>query len=460
MPKGRLRTEPADVTLIVHDPIQPPAIDAADGARRQGARRSRPRDRRRRGRGASVGASDRVRPVRSFATCRCHRQRTVTVGSNGTTPMAPPMLVTAIIAAGGRGQRFGGVEPKQLLAIGGRADSRAQRRRRSSRIPSIDEVVVALPRRARGRSAAVSAPARAKAAAPRRRRRRAGRTRWPTRFSAVDATSDIIVIHDAARPFVERRSHRPDDRGRRRVGRCAGGAAGARHGEAVGPADGRRRAGFVQRNAAARDDLSGADAAGVPARRAARRARARRASARGDRRGDARRARRASRAPRRGRGDEHQDHDCRTICAVAEAHRRATARRPRRRAPAAPAPATICIGWSTDVRWCWAASTIPSDRGALGHSDADVVCHAVTDAILGAAVPRRHRPSLSGLRPAVEGRVEPRSAAAGGRARRGAGLRGRQRRRHGRFSKRRRSAATSTRCARRSPARSASTSRA
>jgi 1-acyl-sn-glycerol-3-phosphate acyltransferase len=27
MPKGRLRTEPADVTLIVHDPIQPPALD-------------------------------------------------------------------------------------------------------------------------------------------------------------------------------------------------------------------------------------------------------------------------------------------------------------------------------------------------------------------------------------------------------------------------------------------------
>jgi 1-acyl-sn-glycerol-3-phosphate acyltransferase len=26
MPKGRLRTEPADVTLIVHDPIQPPAV--------------------------------------------------------------------------------------------------------------------------------------------------------------------------------------------------------------------------------------------------------------------------------------------------------------------------------------------------------------------------------------------------------------------------------------------------
>jgi 2-C-methyl-D-erythritol 2,4-cyclodiphosphate synthase len=29
--------------------------------------------------------------------------------------------------------------------------------------------------------------------------------------------------------------------------------------------------------------------------------------------------------------------------------------------------------------------TIPSPAGALGHSDADVVCHAATDAILGAA---------------------------------------------------------------------------
>src|SRR6266850_2532879 len=28
MPKGRLRTEPANVRLVVHDPIQPPALDA------------------------------------------------------------------------------------------------------------------------------------------------------------------------------------------------------------------------------------------------------------------------------------------------------------------------------------------------------------------------------------------------------------------------------------------------
>ena len=62
--------------------------------------------------------------------------------------------------------------------------------------------------------------------------------------------------------------------------------------------------------------------------------------------------------------------------------------------------------------------TIPSDRGALGHSDADVVCHAVTDAILGAAGLGdigRHFPDTD---PRWKDAVEPRSAARARRARR------------------------------------------
>ena len=54
------------------------------------------------------------------------------------------MHVTAIIAAGGRGQRFGGVEPKQLLAIGGRPILERSVEAFLAH-PSIDAVVVALP---------------------------------------------------------------------------------------------------------------------------------------------------------------------------------------------------------------------------------------------------------------------------------------------------------------------------
>lgn len=54
--------------------------------------------------------------------------------------------------------------------------------------------------------------------------------------------------------------------------------------------------------------------------------------------------------------------------------------------------ADIRIGQGSDLhrlrageRLILAGVEIPADRGAVGHSDADVVLHAVTDAILGAA---------------------------------------------------------------------------
>ena len=41
--------------------------------------------------------------------------------------------------------------------------------------------------------------------------------------------------------------------------------------------------------------------------------------------------------------------------------------------------------WSRAARSCSAACEIEYERGLEGHSDADVLAHAVTDALLGAA---------------------------------------------------------------------------
>ena len=54
------------------------------------------------------------------------------------------MHVTAIIAAGGRGQRLGAAHPKQLLEIGGRAILERSVTAFLSH-PDVDAVVVALP---------------------------------------------------------------------------------------------------------------------------------------------------------------------------------------------------------------------------------------------------------------------------------------------------------------------------
>ncbi len=47
--------------------------------------------------------------------------------------------------------------------------------------------------------------------------------------------------------------------------------------------------------------------------------------------------------------------------------------------------ATTCIVSSPGRPLILAGVTIPFELGLDGHSDADIVCHAVTDAILGAA---------------------------------------------------------------------------
>src|SRR5580692_4947 len=109
------------------------------------------------------------------------------------------MFVSAIIAAGGRGQRLGGARPKQLLSIGGRP---MLERTVSAFLthPSIDEVIVAL---AADLAAAPpdyllgSAKPLCVVAGGARRQDSVANA-----FRAVSQRADIVVVHDAARPFV------------------------------------------------------------------------------------------------------------------------------------------------------------------------------------------------------------------------------------------------------------------
>src|SRR5258705_3795516 len=109
------------------------------------------------------------------------------------------MQVTAIIAAGGRGERFGGGQLKQLLSIGGRP---MLERSVSAFLahPAVHEVVVALPG-----SLVEHPPEYLRQAAKPIHLVGGGARRQDSvanAFLACAASSEVIVIHDAARPFA------------------------------------------------------------------------------------------------------------------------------------------------------------------------------------------------------------------------------------------------------------------
>jgi len=109
------------------------------------------------------------------------------------------MYVTAIIAAGGRGQRLGGAQPKQLLAVGGRP---VLERSVTAFLahPSVDALVVALP------ADLADPPPAYLLGTPKPLTIVAGGLRRQdsvaNAFRAIDERADVVVIHDAARPFV------------------------------------------------------------------------------------------------------------------------------------------------------------------------------------------------------------------------------------------------------------------
>jgi len=109
------------------------------------------------------------------------------------------VFVSAIIAAGGRGRRVGSAQPKQLLEVGGQTVLQ-----RTVGIfdahDEIDEIVVALPADLAARPPAYLSgrrkPLKVVAGGERRQDSVANA------FGAIDADADIVLIHDAARPFV------------------------------------------------------------------------------------------------------------------------------------------------------------------------------------------------------------------------------------------------------------------
>jgi 2-C-methyl-D-erythritol 4-phosphate cytidylyltransferase/2-C-methyl-D-erythritol 2,4-cyclodiphosphate synthase len=112
------------------------------------------------------------------------------------------MHVVAIIAAGGRGQRLGGVTPKQFLEIGGRPIlQRTVEAIAANR--DVQELVIVLPPEIAAEPpaylSAIGKPVAVVAGGARRQDSVANG------FAAASAAADVIMIHDAARPLVSAR---------------------------------------------------------------------------------------------------------------------------------------------------------------------------------------------------------------------------------------------------------------
>jgi 2-C-methyl-D-erythritol 4-phosphate cytidylyltransferase/2-C-methyl-D-erythritol 2,4-cyclodiphosphate synthase len=279
------------------------------------------------------------------------------------------MHVTAIIAAGGAGRRIGAAVPKQLLEIGGQPILQRTLETFLSH-PRITDVVVAVP------EAIAQAPPGWLVSA---RLVVGGDTRQASVANAFEAVPDgaqVVLVHDAARPFVT-----ADVISRAIDGALEHGAAIAavpvsdtvkRVGEGPAPVivetlpreqiymaqtpQAFRRQVLAKAVALGRAGLEATDEAAL--------------------------AERAGYPVRIVAGDA-ANIKITTPADVASARERG--------APGAPAQAgRIGIGYDlhrlVDGRpLVLGGVPVASARGALGHSDADVVCHAITDAILGAA---------------------------------------------------------------------------
>jgi 2-C-methyl-D-erythritol 4-phosphate cytidylyltransferase/2-C-methyl-D-erythritol 2,4-cyclodiphosphate synthase len=279
--------------------------------------------------------------------------------------------VSAIIAAGGRGARFGADRPKQLLGLAGQPIlQRSVEAFVRSRL--VHDIIVALPR-----DMAAAPPAYLTGGDPRLQVVAGGERRQDSvanAFARVADRADIVIIHDAARPLVS------DDLIRRTI------EAAAETGAAIAAVR-------------AHDTVKRADAAGLitatlpreeiylaqtpQAFRAAVLRDALAIGAEGIAATDE-----AMLAERAGHRVKVVDGDPRNL-KITTPEDLVMAERLLDGARAIPA---LRIGNGYDLHRLVAGRplilggvTIPFDKGLQGHSDADAVCHAITDAILGAA---------------------------------------------------------------------------
>jgi 2-C-methyl-D-erythritol 4-phosphate cytidylyltransferase/2-C-methyl-D-erythritol 2,4-cyclodiphosphate synthase len=108
------------------------------------------------------------------------------------------MYVTAIIAAGGAGHRLGAGVPKQLLDVGGLSILHRSVAAFASH-PEVDDVIVALP------PELAAAPPLQLGEGLRYRAVAGGARRQDSvanAFRAMSPGTDVVLVHDAARPFV------------------------------------------------------------------------------------------------------------------------------------------------------------------------------------------------------------------------------------------------------------------
>ena len=289
------------------------------------------------------------------------------------------MRVSAVIAAGGRGTRVGADRPKQFVEVDGRSILERSIARFVAHA-AIAEVVVALPAdylpAMEARAAALDwTQVRCVEGGPRRQ------DSVERGFRAARADATVIIVHDAARPFVSAAL----------IDRTI--AAGAEHGAAIAalPVRDTVKQASGDRHAASRPiaaTLPREDIFLAQTPQAFRRDVLARAFAFAREQGieatdEAMLAERAGCPVYLVEGEPGN-------VKVTTAEDLAWARRQLGAGPVSPSVLRIGTGYDLHrlVRGrplILGGVSIPFEAGLDGHSDADIVCHAVTDAVLGAA---------------------------------------------------------------------------